>query len=209
LYARRELGRDYDRIVYAEGGLPTRAVYEAFVTKWSSRYPAVAWSLEEVEEQLAGVADGHTITILVAERPIKVRLAEIDTPERGQPWATRAKQALSDKVFRESVEVRVVDTDRYGRTVGHVWLGDRHINRELVRDGHGWKQCDPPIRLAQPAGRDQAPLAQVARRRDPAFGDTAVWCTRSRPGRSDMTAVMSSGAFTASTCLLVRDPSHG
>jgi len=74
----------------------------------------------------------------VARRPIKVRLAEIDTPERGQPWATRAKQAFSDKVFREHIEVRVVDTDRYGRTVGRVWLGDRNINRELVREGHAW-----------------------------------------------------------------------
>jgi len=84
------------------------------------------------------VTDGDTITLLVADRPIKVRLAEIDTPERGQPWATRAKQALSDKVFRKQVEVRVVDTDGYGRTVGHVWVGDRHINRELVREGHAW-----------------------------------------------------------------------
>jgi len=67
-----------------------------------------------------------------------VRLAEIDTPERGQPWATRAKQALSDKLFRKQVEVRVVDTDRYGRTVGHVWIGGRHINREMVREGHAW-----------------------------------------------------------------------
>ncbi len=50
--------------------------------------------------RVVGVTDGDTITVLVAERPIKVRLAEIDTPERGQPWATRAKQALSDKVFR-------------------------------------------------------------------------------------------------------------
>jgi endonuclease YncB( thermonuclease family) len=65
-------------------------------------------------------------------------LAEIDTPERGQPWATRSKQALSDKVFRKQVDVRIVDTDRYGRTVGHVWLGDRHVNREMVREGHAW-----------------------------------------------------------------------
>jgi len=99
LHARRDFGRDYDRIVYAEDGLPTRAAYEAFVTKWSSRHPAVAWSLEEVEEQLVGVSDGDTITVLVPDRPIKIRLAEIDTPERGQPWSTRAKQALSDKVF--------------------------------------------------------------------------------------------------------------
>ena len=88
--------------------------------------------------KVVGVTDGDTITVLVAERPIKVRLAEIDTPERGQPWASRAKQALSDKVYREQAEVRVVDTDRYARTVGHVWIGDRHINREMVRDGHAW-----------------------------------------------------------------------
>jgi len=50
---------------------------------------------------VVGITDGDTITVLVAERPIKVRLAEIDTPERGQPWATKAKQALSDRVFRE------------------------------------------------------------------------------------------------------------
>ena len=70
--------------------------------------------------------------------PFEVRLAEIDTPERGQPWASRAKQALSDKVFRKQVEVRVLNIDRYGRTIGHVWIGDRHINREMVREGHAW-----------------------------------------------------------------------
>jgi endonuclease YncB( thermonuclease family) len=36
------------------------------------------------------VAVGDTITVLVADRPVKVRLAEIDTPERGQSWSTRA-----------------------------------------------------------------------------------------------------------------------
>jgi endonuclease YncB( thermonuclease family) len=42
------------------------------------------------------VTDSDTITLLVAERPVEVRLAEIDTPERGQPWATRANQSLSE-----------------------------------------------------------------------------------------------------------------
>ncbi len=93
---------------------------------------------ETLTGKVVGVTDGDTITILVAERTIKVRLAEIDTPERGQPWASRAKQALSDKVYRGQAEVRIVDTDRYGRTVGHVWVGDRHINREMVREGHAW-----------------------------------------------------------------------
>jgi endonuclease YncB( thermonuclease family) len=88
--------------------------------------------------KVVGVTDGDTITVLVAERPVKVRLAEIDTPERGQPWASRAMQALSDKVFGELIEVRVLNTDSYGRTVGHVWIGDRNINREMLREGHAW-----------------------------------------------------------------------
>jgi micrococcal nuclease len=45
--------------------------------------------------KVVGVTDGDTITVLVDRHPIKVRLAEIDTPEKGQPWANRAKQALS------------------------------------------------------------------------------------------------------------------
>jgi len=93
---------------------------------------------ETLTGKVVGITDGDTITVLVAERTIKVRLAEIDTPERGQPWGSRAKQALSDKVFGKQAEVRVIDTDRYGRKVGHVWIGDRDINREMVREGHAW-----------------------------------------------------------------------
>ena len=34
--------------------------------------------------------------------------------------------------------VQFVDTDRYGRIVGRIWLGERDINRELVAEGHAW-----------------------------------------------------------------------
>jgi putative transposase len=51
-HARRELKRDYDRIVYAKSGLAAREAYQAFVTKWEKLCPAVAKSLEEAGEQL-------------------------------------------------------------------------------------------------------------------------------------------------------------
>jgi len=84
------------------------------------------------------LTDGDTLTVLVDRTHIKVRLAEIDTPEKGQPWANRAKRALSDKAFGQVVELQVVDTDRYGRTVAKVFLNGRDINREMVREGHAW-----------------------------------------------------------------------
>ncbi|WP_240757189.1 thermonuclease family protein [Roseicella aquatilis] len=68
-------------------------------------------------------------------RQAKVRLAEIDTTESGQPYGNRARQALSDLAFGQSVRVVVQDTDRYGRTVGRVHAGDREVNTAMVREG--------------------------------------------------------------------------
>lgn len=102
----------------------------------------VGFALPAQAESLFGrvtaVTDGDTISVLVDNRPVKVRLAEIDTPERSQPWGSRAKKALSGKVFGKQVRLVVVDRDRYGRIVAHVYREDRPINREMVAEGHAW-----------------------------------------------------------------------
>jgi hypothetical protein len=67
-----------------------------------------------------------------------VRIAGIDTPERGQPWATRSKQALSKRVFGKEVRVIEVTVDVYGRTIGEVYADNACVGCELVRDGHAW-----------------------------------------------------------------------
>jgi endonuclease YncB( thermonuclease family) len=100
--------------------------------------PLASVASEDLSGKVIGITDGDTLTVLVERKPVKIRLAEIDTPERGQPWATRAKQALSEKVFGKSVRVEVTDTDRYGRSIGHIFLGERDINREMIREGHAW-----------------------------------------------------------------------
>lgn len=91
-----------------------------------------------ITSKVIGLTDADTLTVLVDRHAIKVRLAEIETAERGQPWANRAKQALSDKVFGQVVELQVVDTDRYGRTLAKVFRDGRDINREMVREGNAW-----------------------------------------------------------------------
>src|SRR5262245_38545878 len=93
---------------------------------------------EPLSGKVVGITDGDTITVVVNRHTIKVRLAEIDTPERGQPWANRAKEALSGKVLGQVVQLQVMDTDRYGRTVAKVYCDGRDINREMVREGNAW-----------------------------------------------------------------------
>ena len=51
------------------------------------------------------IADGDTLTLLVDEKQHKIRLSDIDTPERKQPFGTRAKQALSELAFGKQARV--------------------------------------------------------------------------------------------------------
>lgn len=51
-HARREMKRDYDRIIHAKDGLTARGAYEEFRRKWSTLCPATARSLEEAGMEL-------------------------------------------------------------------------------------------------------------------------------------------------------------
>lgn len=97
---------------------------------------------ETITGRVVGVSDGDTLTILVekgaAKTPVKIRLAEIDTPESKQPWGTRAKQALSDLAYNKQARAEVETTDRYGRKVAKVFVNDAWVNARLVKDGHAW-----------------------------------------------------------------------
>ncbi len=95
-------------------------------------------SSEILEGLVISVADGDTLTLQVGDRRYRIRLSEIDTPERDQPWGNEAKSALVSKVEAKRVRVTISDTDQYGRKVGKVWLNERDINRELVSEGHSW-----------------------------------------------------------------------
>jgi endonuclease YncB( thermonuclease family) len=89
--------------------------------------------------RVVGIADGDTLTVLTAEwDEVRVRLAEIDAPEAGQPFGARAKQVLSSLAFGRTARVSVVDTDRYGRTVVRLYVGTLDVNAEMVRQGAAW-----------------------------------------------------------------------
>lgn len=96
-------------------------------------------SAAEVAGRVVAISDGDTLTLLAeGRRQVRVRLAEIDAPESRQPYGSRSRQALSDLAFGQPVRVVVVDTDRYGRTVGRVYTGPRDVNAEMVRRGAAW-----------------------------------------------------------------------
>jgi endonuclease YncB( thermonuclease family) len=90
--------------------------------------------------RVVGVTDGDSITCLTPEKQqVKIRMNAIDAPERGQPFANKSKQALSDMVFGKDVEVEDLGTDKYKRTIGRVTVSGLDVNHEMVAKGMAWQ----------------------------------------------------------------------
>lgn len=88
--------------------------------------------------QVIGVADGDTLTVLHDRRQVKIRLANIDAPEKAQAFGARSKQSLSELCYGKDATYDVVDVDRYGRTVAVVTCDGVNVNREQVARGMAW-----------------------------------------------------------------------
>jgi endonuclease YncB( thermonuclease family) len=88
---------------------------------------------------------------LLDKRQHKIRLAGIDAPEKGLAYGTKARQALADKIFGQTIRVDWKKRDRYGRILGRVYLGDRDISLEMVQDGMAWhyKRYSKELALAE------------------------------------------------------------
>jgi endonuclease YncB( thermonuclease family) len=85
------------------------------------------------------VSDGDTITVLddTKQRHV-IRLMGIDAPEKAQAFGQKAKQSLSDLVFDRDVSITWFKKDRYGRTVGQVYLDDTDVCLEQIKRGLAW-----------------------------------------------------------------------
>lgn len=108
--------------------------------------------------KVVGVADGDTITALCqGNEQVKVRLAEIDAPEKAQPFGAKSKLSLSDLCFGKMAQIAEQDRDRYGRTIARVRCAGIDANAEQVRRGLAWVYdryvTDPDLYPLQDAAR--------------------------------------------------------
>lgn len=85
------------------------------------------------------VLDGDTIEVLAdGNRNVRVRLANIDAPEKTQPFGQKSKEHLIDLVAGKNVEVVDVGGDQYGRRIGRILVDGQEANVEQVRSGLAW-----------------------------------------------------------------------
>lgn len=87
---------------------------------------------------IVSINDGDTVTLLVERQPINIRLAEIDAPERRQAYGNRSRQSIADLCFKQPARVETVNTDRFGRTVGHLFCNGIDAQAYQVSAGMAW-----------------------------------------------------------------------
>jgi endonuclease YncB( thermonuclease family) len=88
---------------------------------------------------VVGIADGDTLTIVNNDRQeVKIKLAEIDAPEKYQAFGARSRQSLSDLCLGKQAEIIAQVKDRYERTLARVKCAGVDANTEQVRRGMAW-----------------------------------------------------------------------
>lgn len=85
------------------------------------------------------VMDGDTVMVLRDGQKIKIRMANIDAPEKDQAFGMQARNSLQEMIDKKQVQIDSQAIDQYGRMVGFISVDGRKINEEQVKRGMAWE----------------------------------------------------------------------
>ncbi|MEO8331908.1 MAG: thermonuclease family protein [Gallionella sp.] len=116
---------------------------------------------EQFTAKVIAVLDGDTVLVVRGSGPpVKIRLAEIDAPEKAQQGGTESKRSLSDLVLHKQVSVDSQAVDNYGRLVAYLAVDGISINEEQVRRGMAWEYSNYHSNKTYIALQSEAQLAR-------------------------------------------------
>ena len=94
---------------------------------------------EEFEARVIAVMDGDTLMVLRGSEKIKIRLVNIDAPEKSQAYGKESRDALLASVLKKQVRVSSQAVDNYGRMIAEIHVNGRSVNEEMVASGMAWE----------------------------------------------------------------------
>jgi len=101
------------------------------------------------------VKDGDTAVLTDGNVKFTVRFAGMDAPESGQDYGKVSTNQLSQLILEKEVKLEPVASglERYGRVLGHVFLGDKDVSLLMVEGGYAYYYR--PSCLDYPANKDK------------------------------------------------------
>ena len=114
----------------------------------------------QIQGNVIRVLDGDTLEILQDKKTVRVRLANIDAPEKKQDYGRWSTDMMKSLVAGKTVTVTYFQRDRYGRILGQVYAPDgMNVNQFMVRAGAAWVyeqyNTDPVLPVLQNEARQQ------------------------------------------------------
>lgn len=93
----------------------------------------------KIQGKVIRVLDGDTIEVLQDKKPVRIRLANIDAPEKKQAFGSWSTSQLKTLVAGKQVTISYSHKDRYGRIIGHVFTTNgTDASRFMVQSGAAW-----------------------------------------------------------------------
>ncbi len=82
--------------------------------------------------------DGDTVKIKDGSYEYKLRLTDIDAPERNQEYGKKSRRALMQFCKNASVNVYISGIDKYHRNLGKLHCNKLDASEFMVKNGHAW-----------------------------------------------------------------------
>ncbi|EFX2455271.1 hypothetical protein EY466_17235 [Shigella sonnei] len=93
----------------------------------------------KIQGKVIRVLDGDTIEVLQDKKPVRIRLANIDAPEKKQAFGSWSTSQLKTLVAGKQVTISYSHKDRYGRIIGQVFTTNgTDASRFMVQSGAAW-----------------------------------------------------------------------
>lgn len=93
---------------------------------------------ESFEAKVLAVMDGDTVFVKSGPFKAKLRLVNIDAPEKDQPFGKESQESLQSLIGGKIIHVESKAVDKFGRTIAVISIGDINVNEEQVRRGMAW-----------------------------------------------------------------------
>ena len=118
----------------------------------------VAFSLPVFATEITYFYDGDTVKISDKGREYKLRLTDIDAPERTQEYGLKSRRALMQLCNNTSVKVQILGVDKYQRKLGKLECDNQDVSFYMVENGYAWfyhqYSSDSALELAEMEARD-------------------------------------------------------
>jgi micrococcal nuclease len=95
-------------------------------------------SVSALSAEITYFYDGDTVKIVDAGYAYKLRLTDIDAPERNQAYGKKSRRALMQLCSGANVQVYLSGIDKYQRKLGKLVCNNTDASQFMISNGHAW-----------------------------------------------------------------------